>query len=59
MVKEDIIQTINQLPNEFTFDEFLDRVLVLEKIELGLEQSKSDDVFTTEQAKEKLKKWLR
>ena len=58
MVKEDVIQTINQLPHEFTFDEFLDRILVLQKIELGLEQSKLGDVFTTIQATEKLKKWL-
>ena len=56
--KEKLIQTINDLPESFSIDDLFDRIIVLQKIEVGLEQSKSGQIHTTEEARKKLKKWL-
>ncbi len=58
MTKEKILQTLKDLPDTFSIDELFDRIVLLNKIEMGLEQSKSGQVNTTDQAKDKLKKWL-
>lgn len=57
--KEKILQTIKDLPDTFSIDELFDRIILLNKIEIGLEQSNSGKVNTTDQAKDKLKKWLK
>lgn len=36
----------------------LDRLLLLQKIELGLEQSENNQIISDEQLDKKLKKWL-
>lgn len=58
LTKEKILQTLKDLPDTFSIDELFDRIVLLNKIEMGLEQSKSGQVNTTDQAKDKLKKWL-
>jgi hypothetical protein len=58
ITKEHLLQSIKDLPESFSLDELLDRIILLQKIEIGLVQSASNQVFTTEEAKEKLKRWL-
>lgn len=58
MNKEKLIKTIQDLPDNFSIDDILDRILLLQKIETGLDQSKEGQTKSTEEAKEKLKKWL-
>lgn len=43
--REKVIQSVNDLPGEFSFDEILDRLLLLHKIEIGLEQSRSGNTL--------------
>lgn len=57
--KEKILQTLKDLPDTFSIDELFDRIVLLNKVEMGLEQSESGQVNTTDQAKDKLKKWLK
>ena len=57
--KDKILQTLKDLPDTFSIDELFDRIILLNKIEIGLEQSNSGNVSTTDQAKDKLKKWLK
>ena len=59
LTKEKILQTLKDLPDTFSIDELFDRIVLLNKVETGLEQSKSGHVKTTDQAKDKLKKWLK
>lgn len=59
LTREEVIKSINELPEEFSFDEILDRLLLLDKIEIGLEQSQSGNTVTTEEAKKQLSKWLK
>ena len=59
LTKEKILQTLKDLPDTFSIDELFDRIVLLNKIEMGLEQSNSGQVNTTDQARDKLKKWLK
>lgn len=59
ITKEQLLNTISNLPDKISFDDLLDRIILLDKIETGLTQSKNGKVNTTEQAKEKLSKWLK
>lgn len=59
ITKTQLIQTIEDMPEEFSIDDFLDKILLLQKIETGLNQSEKGEILTTEEAKERLNKWLK
>ena len=50
IVKEPLIETIKQLPLEFSLDEVIDKIVLLEKIEKGLQQSQkgTDLIYSTD-----------
>ena len=59
LTKEQVIGAINKLPEEFSVEQAIDELILLEKIETGLEQSKADDVIPDEQLDKELPEWLR
>lgn len=58
MRKSIVIESISNLPDEFSIDEIIERLIVIEKIERGRQQIKDGKVNSEEQAKTKLSKWL-
>lgn len=58
ITKTSLIESIKTLPEEFTIDELIERLIVVQKIEEGQRQSRAGKTNTTEGAKQKLKKWL-
>lgn len=59
LTKEKIISSIQEMPENFSFDELVQRAFVLEKIEIAEQQIIEEKVNTTIQAKQKLEKWLK
>lgn len=59
LTKEAVIKSMNDLPDKFSIDDLLERLIILQKIEIGLGQSKNGQTFSTEEVKEKLKEWLK
>jgi predicted transcriptional regulator len=59
ITKSSVLATLEELPERFSVDEFLDRLIFLSKIEEGLEDSRKGRVYTTAEARRKLKKWLK
>ena len=57
--KKNVLKSIKDLPETFSVDEVIDRIILLQKIEIGLKQSASAKVHSTASAKNKLKKWLK
>ena len=57
--KKKLLSTIKELPEQFSLDVLLDRILLLEKIDIGLSQASQGKTLTTTEAKDKLKKWLK
>ncbi len=58
-MKTFLFNTVEQLPEKFSLDQLIDKLIVIEKVEKGLEQSKRGEINTKEQAKKKLAKWLK
>lgn len=59
ITKNSVLTTLKEMPERFSVDEFLDRLIFLNKIEEGLEDSRKGRVYTTTEARRKLKKWLK
>ena len=57
--KKSVIKSLQNLPNHFEAEEAIEQIVLLEKIRVGLQQSKEDKVMTKGQAKKRLKKWLK
>jgi hypothetical protein len=58
MRKSTVIESINKLPDEFSIDEIIERLIIIEKIDKGRQEVKDGKVSTEDQAKAKLSKWL-
>lgn len=57
MQKSTIIDTLNELPNKFSLDEFLERLLVIEKIDAGLAEAKAGKTVSHDKVKKLVAKW--
>ena len=57
MKKSTIIQTLNDLPKEFDLDEFLERLIVIEKIDEGMEEEKAGRIISHDKVKKMVAKW--
>jgi hypothetical protein len=58
ITKKELNKAIASLPDKFTLDEVLDRIMLLQKIEVGLEQSKKNEVIPDEELDKHLPGWL-
>ncbi len=59
LIKEKVLEAIRSLPAEFSIDDLVERLIVLHKIEAGLQQVSDGKILETKEAKEKLQKWLK
>jgi predicted transcriptional regulator len=57
LTKEKLNKTISQLPDSFTIDELIDRLLFIEKVEEGIKQSEEGKVVSNEDVKWMIDKW--
>ncbi len=57
MQKSTIIHTLNELPSKFNLDEFLERLIVIEKIDSGLEEVKAGKTISHDKVKKMVSKW--
>jgi len=59
LTKEKIKKSIDTLPDNLTIDQVIDRMIMLDKIEQGLKDVEDGNVYTNEEVKDKLNKWLK
>lgn len=59
LTKTDVIKSLQSLPRQFQAEEAIERIVLLEKIHTGLQQSVEGKVVSKDQAKKRLKKWLK
>lgn len=57
--KSEIIKTLTYLPEKFSVDEFIDRLIFMQKIQEGIKDSEAGKSVSTAVAKKRLKKWLK
>ena len=59
LTKDKVRKTIDRLPENFTIDQIVEELVVLNKIEEGLRDVEKGRVFSTDQVKKELKTWLK
>ena len=56
--KEKLQETLNQLPDSIELDDLIERLVFLDKIEKGNNQSLLDDVVSEEELDQNIEKWF-
>jgi len=59
LTKKQVISAIKNMPDTFETTQLFDRILLINKVEVGRQQIKAGKGISTEEAKKKLKKWLK
>ena len=59
LTKTEVIKSLQSLPSRFQAEEAIERIVLLEKILIGLQQSDEGKVVVKEQVRKRLKKWLK
>lgn len=59
MTRETLAESIQHLPAEFSIDELIERLLIIDKVENARRQYQNGQVLTNNQVKERLSKWLK
>lgn len=59
LTKNEVIKTISNLPDSFSIDELIDRLVFIDKVEKGIAQSDENFIFSKPQARKRLAKWLK
>lgn len=58
MNKTKVIETLESLPEEFSTEELMDKLLFIEKVEQGIKDVEEGKVISIEEARNRLKnKW--
>ena len=59
LTRTQVFDTVEKMPEHFSLDQLFDKLLFINKVEIGLLQSANGQVNSKEQAKQKLSKWLK
>ncbi len=57
--KEKVKAEIENLPEEFSIDELVERLILVEKVERGILQSKSGEVISEAELDKEMEKWFK
>ncbi len=56
--KEKVIRTVQSLPDDASIEDAMERLLLLAKVERGLQQAEAGQLIPHEEVKERMAKWL-
>lgn len=59
MTKEKVLDAVHNLPDEFSLDEIIERLIILDKIEKGMTEVRQGQFVSTKEAKTRFEKWLK
>ena len=59
VTKTKLKEQIENFPDEFTIEELIDRLIFIEKIELGNQQSKSGEEISEAELEKEMSKWFK
>lgn len=59
LTKTKLKEQIEGFPEEFSIDELIDRLILIEKIEYGIKQSENGEVISDSEMDKEIKKWFK
>jgi hypothetical protein len=57
LTKEKVLSSVSDLPERFSIDDLVEKLILIEKIEIGLEQTQKGMVLSVLELREKVKGW--
>ncbi|MDF0664844.1 MAG: hypothetical protein P0119_02085 [Nitrospira sp.] len=57
--KQKVIQAVQALPDDASFEDAMERLLFLAKVEKGVQQADAGQTIPHEKVKKMMKKWLK
>ena len=57
--KQQVLKAIQELPDDATAEDALDRLYLLYKVERGLRQADRGELISQEDARQRIAKWLK
>jgi uncharacterized iron-regulated protein len=58
LTKESVLATVNSFKETISVDDLIERIIMLEKIEVGLKQSESGEVITEVDLEKRMEEWF-
>jgi hypothetical protein len=59
ITKTQLISSLNELPENMTIDQVIDKLIFLDKVQKGLDDSTNGHVNSKSEAKQRLSKWFK
>jgi len=59
MNKQIALQSISGMPKKFDLEDLIERLLLLDKIEKGRQDVKNKEIYSHDEAKKRLSKWIK
>ena len=59
ITKTNLKKQIEKLPDQFSIDELVERLILIEKIEKGIDQSRNDQVTSDDELDKEIEKWFK
>ncbi len=59
LTRTNVIKTITKFPEHFSIDELVDKMILLDKIEKGIQQADNNQVISDEELEKKIEEWLK
>ncbi|HLN73647.1 MAG: hypothetical protein ACM3O8_00200 [Methylococcaceae bacterium] len=59
LTKSNVLKTITKFPEHFSVDELVDKMILLDKIEKGLQQADNNQVISDEELDKRIEEWLK
>ncbi len=59
IIKKQLTLTLEQFPEQFSLEELIDKLILLDKIERGDIQSKNNEVINEEELENEMQKWFK
>jgi len=57
LTKTSVIKTITRFPDNFSIDELVDKMILLEKIEKGIQDADNGRVITDDELEKQIEEW--
>ena len=58
LTKIKVLESLNEMPETFALDELIDKLILLQKVDKGLEESAKGVITPDNELDTKMKKWL-
>lgn len=59
VTKSQLKETIDQLPDQFSLDELMDKIILVDKINRGNLQSEKSETLSEEEVDKEMAKWFK